>query len=275
MADSEQTFFQKITYTDGIYPLLKAETIQNPNRFFAFPLIGILIKIIILIPVLIEIWFIAIWWFIVVFLMNPLAVLFTGQYWQHAYQVTLVLLKLQTKVSFYMFGLTDKYPGFSPDINDNFNFDLAMPASSNRWFAIPFFGGIARIILLIPYSVFASIISTAASLGVVFLAWAVVLFKGKYPEGLFELYRDATRVALAQSVYIAGISDKYPSFYISMAHDKIKLILIAIAVIFQGWNFTTNFTEKEDNDLKSNPFISDELKQKLEKIEDDDKSREI
>lgn len=232
-----QTFFQKITYTDGIYPFLVINQIQNPNRLFAFPLIGFLIKIILLIPVLIEMIFLSIWLFIVVALINSFVVLFTGKYLSHAHSVSVGFIRLYTKFNFYLGGLTDKYPGFGLQNSGDLNFDISLNEKPKRLFAIPVLGGLIRFVLLIPYFIFGNIINYAAGIGFLFLAWVAVLFRGKYPEGLFELYRDSARVNASTVAYMLGLSDKYPSFHISMAHDKIKLILIAIAVVYNGWNY--------------------------------------
>lgn len=239
-ANSNPSFFKKITYTDGIYPTLEASVIQNPNRIFAVPLVGISIKSFLLFPVLIELLLLYIWFLFVVMLINSFVVLATGKYWQHAYRFALGMLKLNVKIGFYIYGLTDKYPGFGFDIDDKFNLDIIMPERSKRLYAIPILGGVIRIILLIPYFVFFSIISNAALIGVYLLAWAIVLFKGRYPEGIFELARDSTRVTISVAAYFAGLSDKYPSFYISMAHDKIKLILIAASILLTAWNYSSS-----------------------------------
>lgn len=232
-----KTFFHRITYTDGIYPSLIINQIQNPNRLFAFPLIGILIKLILLIPIFIELVFLAIWLFIVVSLINPFVVLFTGKYLSHAHSLSVGFIRLSTKITFYIYGLTDKYPWFGLQNSGDLNFDIPINQSPKRLFAIPVLGGLIRFILLIPYLLFDNIMSYAAGIGVMILAWAVVLIRGKYPEGLFELARDSSRVSASAFAYMSGLSDKYPSFHISMAHNKIKLILIAIAVILNGWNY--------------------------------------
>lgn len=239
-ANSKPSFFKKITYTDGIYPVLEANVIQNPNRIFAVPLVGILIKLLLLIPVFIEILLLYIWFLVAVMLINPFVVLVTGKYWPHAYRFTLGMFKLAVKTSFYLDGLTDKYPWFGFNIDDKFKLDIIMPESSKRLYAIPILGGVIRIVLLIPYLVFFGIISNAALIGVYLLAWAVVLFKGRYPEGIFELTRDFIRVNTSVSAYFAGLSDRYPSFYISMAHDKIKLILIAVSILLTAWNYSSS-----------------------------------
>lgn len=235
---SEGSFFKKITYTSGIYPALSIEYIKNPHKLFAIPLLGILIKVILVLPIFVEMIFLTLWLFIVVVLINLWVVLFSGQYWIYAHQFSLGFLKLSTKTSFYLYGLTDQYPGFDFQTPAGLSLDIPLNDHPNKLYAIPFLGGLIRALLLIPFFVFENIIGQAAAMGVFILAWAVVLFKGRFPEGIFELARDSTRVGVSTSAYMLGLSDRYPSFYISMKHDKIKLILIALAIIFSGWNYS-------------------------------------
>ena len=63
------------------------------------------------------------------------------------------------------------------------------------------------------------------------IAFVPVLFAGRYPETMFELLRDAFRLQAAQLTYGFGLSDRYPSFAISMNHGGAKIALIAIGVI--------------------------------------------
>ncbi len=257
----ENSFFKQITYTEGIYPKFSIDYIQNPSKVYAIPLLGILIKAIALIPVVIIMAFVAIWWFIAVWLINPFVVLMTEKYWLPAYNVSLSLIKMSVKATSYMYGLTDKYPGFDFNLPEGMSLDLPMPEKPRRLYAIPLVGIIVRFVFLIPYFIFSQIISQAATIGVFLLAWAGVLFQGKYPEGIFELARDHIRVGASSYAYMAGLSDRYPSFYISMAHDKIKIILIAIAIILFGINFANgNYNPK--NKMMNNNQYNNNLNQR-------------
>ena len=104
----------------------KIEKIENPNRFYAVPVLGFLIKLIFIIPVGIELLFLAIGYFVVSFI-NSLIVLFTGKYWHFAYQWGLGIIQLTIKSHFYFYGLTDKYPGFNLEINDHYQVGIAYP----------------------------------------------------------------------------------------------------------------------------------------------------
>ena len=242
---AEKSFFEKITYTDGIYPVSTIKLIQNPNKFYAVPILGFLVKHIILIPVIIEVIILSIWLFIAAMIINPFVVLFTGKYWNNAYSIALGMIRISAKMQYFLFGLTDKYPGFSLKIDESYSVDIPLITNPSKLFAFPLLGLLMRMILIIPYYMFLSVISQAACIGTYILAWAVVLFKGRYPESLFELSRDAIRVSLSNHAYMLGLSDKYPSFYISMAHDKIKIILIVIAIILGGMSFGDSWSDKQ------------------------------
>lgn len=220
---------------DGnVYPIISIQKIENPNRFFAIPLLGGLIKLLLCIPVGIEM---VVLLFIAQLLLpiNALIVLFTGKYWKTLFNLIKGFMVLNTKVGFYTYGLTNKHPGFSLSINDAYSYEIGYPDKSSRFFAIPILGMVSRIILLIPFMVYSGIIQYAAILGTVFGS-LVVLFAGKYPESIFEFARDATRLNQAMFLYSFGISDKYPSFNISWNHKGIKIFLIVITFMFSILN---------------------------------------
>ncbi len=212
-----------------LYPSIKIERITNPNRFYAFPILGGMAKVVMIIPI--GIYF-AVLTFANFFVLciNAFIVLFTGKYWTVAYNLNIGLLRLSTKISFFFAGLTNEYPNFSLKIDDNLSLEMEMPKSPNRLFAIPLFGFFARIILLIPYFIYSYVIQSGTNIGTIFSSIAV-LFKGYYPETTFELNRDTVRLSQAASAYIIGFSDKYPNFWISMNHKKMKIFLIILGIL--------------------------------------------
>jgi len=233
----------------NIYPKFSIAHIKNPTRFWAFPVLGGLIKIIIMIPVFIELLFVALYTVVITMFVNSLVVLITGKYWRHCYNVNVGLLKLGAKIHLYFIGLSNKYPGFSLGTN-GFELNFTYPAVSSRYFAIPLFGGVTRLILLIPYLVYMMAISKGAFLGVIISSFWV-LFQGRYPETSYEFARDALRLSISETLYFAGISDKYPSFYISLDHATLKLLLIIFAVSTGGWG-STNSNANPNSDIMNN-----------------------
>lgn len=218
-----------------IYPKFHVENNKNPNRWLNFPLAGILTKFILLIPVFIELLFLNIA-SLVLLIITWFIVLFSGKYWDTAYTFFVGIIKLETKVILYLYGITDKYPGYTFNAKGFFELTLDKPEKPKRWLAIPFIGIIVRLILLIPYLIFLGVMENGARLAV-FLSWFVILFKKRLPESLYEFERDNIRVSIAASAYLIGLSDKYPSFYISMNHQtaKILLLLAGASLSFSNW----------------------------------------
>ncbi len=212
-----------------IYPNITIARIENPNRLWAIPLFGGLAKFIILIPVYLVIVFYALVAGSLVFI-NSFVVLFTGKYSIDAYNWDLKLMRILCKTSFFFMGLTDKYPGFRPEIQD-FTFDIAYPENPNKLYAVPIIGILIRFVLMIPYLIFISVLQWANNLGVFVVSSFSVLFTGRYPESIYELARDFQRVSFASQIYFAGISDRYPSFWISMNHKGIKIILLVLGTL--------------------------------------------
>lgn len=213
-----------------VYPSLAATRPETPNRLYALPIVGFLFKAIILIPV--SIWLALLGIAVgVMVLVNSFVVLFTGAYMQAAYDLLLGWLRLSVKVFFFMWGFTDRYPGFGFEIEEGgFGFDIGRPEEPNRLFAFPLLGGIVRVVLLIPYIIYSSVLDDASAIALVVTSFPV-LFVGKYPESTYELMRDAYRVTAASECYIMGLSDRYPSFWISMNHQTVKIVLIVLGAI--------------------------------------------
>ena len=231
--------------SENFYPQIHIDLIKNPNRLWAFPILGGLIKYIILIPVGIELLGVGI---AALFLLiaNSFVVLFTGKYLKSAYNLFLGFIVLGLKCNFFFSGLTNQYPGFSLSNTNEIALNMPYPLKPNRLWAFPIFSGLIRIIMLIPYLIFITVITYGAGMGQ-FIGSFKVLFLGIYPESIYEISRDQARVYIASYLYLAGISDKYPSFRISMHHKVIKIILI----IFAAFTLLANSLPKQTTAPKS------------------------
>jgi hypothetical protein len=230
--------------SNNYYPQIEIERNINPNRLYAIPLFGFLVKIIILIPVFLELWLLFMAIEVLVFLVNPFVVLFTGKYLKIAYDLATGALRLGAKSSLYCYGVTDKYPGF--DISTSpFTWNLAYPDSPDKLYAIPLLGIFIRVILIIPFVLFSQIISHAITLAA-FFTFAPVLFKGYYPETTHELAVDYVRLSNASMAYVFGISDTYPSFKISWNHKTMKILLVIFGVLMLLGNLASSLASSSD-----------------------------
>lgn len=233
-----------------IYPELTITKIKNPNRSWAIPIFGGLAKIIILIPVFIELAVLMFYIFLLQ-IINSFNVLFNKKYWPYCFEVTTGTFKLVTKSTFFFYGLTDKYPGFNLKLNGDFDLKFQMPQKPGIFYAVPILGIVARGILIIPFAIYSQVIGNGAKIGVVGSSFPV-FFSGRYPDSTFELARDSARLSLSQMAYFAGISDKYPSFKINMDHQTIKIALIIIGTLMLLSQWKTNHKPKAQNDYIKN-----------------------
>jgi len=212
-----------------MYPELIIPNNTHPNKLYAFPLVGLVIKIILVIPAYIVY---AVVGFIsgVFLLITPFVILFKGKYWDKSYEWNINFFIYGAKIQLYLTGISDKYPGFTLEPNGMFEMHLPKPESPSRLMAFPVGGFIGRYIIMFPYLLFLSVLSYGMHAAVVF-SWFAVWIKGTYPESLYEFIRDELRVSLAYDAYMAYLSDTYPSSKISMNHKKIKIALIIIGTI--------------------------------------------
>lgn len=239
---------------DNFYPKLSISNNDNPKALYAFPLVGLVIKVILLIPALFFLAFVAIGFFFM-WLITPFVILFTGKYWDPAYKITLGFMIYRTKVTLFLIGLTDTYPGFNLKTNDLFSITMKKPTTINRWFAFPIAGFAIRLLLMLPYNIYKSVLesgtwaATAAS-------WFAILGNGKYPESLYEFNRDSLRVSLAHTAYLSYLSDSYPSFWISMKHKSVKITLIIIGAILFLLSYH-NDRDKRNDRMRETPMRYD------------------
>ncbi|MGH7202839.1 MAG: DUF4389 domain-containing protein [Candidatus Levyibacteriota bacterium] len=212
-----------------MYPKLVIKNNENPNALYAFPFAGFLIKMVMLIPAFVFLFLI---WFVFAFLwlLTPFVIIFTGKYWESAEVFTKDYMIYKTKITLFLIGLTDKYPGFNLETDGIFELHLEKPAEPNLWLTFPLLGFAIRTLLLIPYNIYKSVLSFGMW-AAVFASWFAVLFTGKYPESLYEFERDTIRVSLAYTLYIAYFSNTYPSFWISMKHKTTKVILLILGAL--------------------------------------------
>lgn len=239
----------------ALYPEFAIAKIKNPSKNWAFPIIGGLIKIIILIPVGIEIAVLMFYVFILQ-IINSFYVLFNKKYWKYCFETTTKTINLTARTALFFAGLTDKYPGFSLEESKEFTLKFIYPTKPSSPFAFPVFGGIARVILLIPFGIYSQVIGNGARVGVV-ASSIPVFFKGRYPDSTYELKVDSLRLSFAELAYFAGISDKYPSFKINMNNQTIKIILIIIGTIIMLSQWKTNDKPQQlkDDLYKQTPYF--------------------
>jgi Domain of unknown function (DUF4389) len=92
------------------------------------------------------------------------------------------------------------------------------PPSSSRLWAIPVFGILVKLLLLIPHFIILYVLGIALGLSHLVI-WIPVLFVGRYPDWGFGLNAGYVRWSARLGLYLYGITDAYPSFNMQAPGD--------------------------------------------------------
>jgi hypothetical protein len=135
------------------------------------------------------------------------AVLFTGKYPPGIHRFLVGTMRWTTRVSAYGLFMTDAYPPFSFDPDDNYpaRFDAGYTEQIARWRPL------VHWLLVIPYAIVASVLLWVAYI-VSFIAFFTILFTKKFPQGLFDFNVVALRWSNRSSFYQLWMTEKYPPF---------------------------------------------------------------
>jgi hypothetical protein len=167
------------TMTSGYPVALTAEPPQAVSRFWAIPLLGFVIKSIILIPHLLILYVLS---------------------------VVLPLLHLVIWIPVLFNG---RYPDWAYTFNADLQIDR--PDTSSRAWAIPLLGYIVKVIILIPH--FIVLFVLALAVGVCQLViWIQVIFSGLYPSWAYTLNAGFILWTARISGFFYGLTDEYPPF---------------------------------------------------------------
>lgn len=191
------------------YPIrMRLSRPVDSSRFWAIPLLGLLIKVLILIPHLIIVYVLA---YVIglASLVIWIPVLFTGRFPGWAFGLVAGYLRWLIRVSMYAYGLSDAYPAFSMDAPDDML--IEPPASSSRFFAIPIIGGLVRGLLLVPHFIVLYVLGLAVAVCQLII-WGWVLFGGQYPDWAWTLVGGTLTWTTRVYGYFFGLTDRYPPF---------------------------------------------------------------
>ncbi|MCX6582630.1 MAG: DUF4389 domain-containing protein [Candidatus Aminicenantes bacterium] len=187
-------------------------TIQHQERysrgqlllrtFFGFLYIGI--------PHAFLLFFVSIWAAILMFC-AWWVVLFTAKYPKGMFNFQVKLYNWQTRLSATLYNLVDGYPAFGVNgKSDNVSLEVEYPEKLSRGLLLlrTFFG---FIYVMIPHG-FCLFFRAIGTCFVMFLAWWVVLFTGKYPASWHAFVVGLLRWGLRINLYMAFMTDQYPPF---------------------------------------------------------------
>lgn len=198
------------------YPIdVQIDAPANPGKLYAIPIIGLLIRSILLIPHFIALIVLGVV-VLVLQLVTWIPVLFTGKYPEGLFNFVSGTFRWGARVMAYYVGLTDTYPPFgladvaSYPVRVSFEY----PQESNRLWAIPLAYYVKELILL-PHLIVLVALYYVVQL-VMLVAWIPVLFKGEYPQWAFSLNSGYIRWSVRVYGFLLGLSDQYPPFQLGV-----------------------------------------------------------
>ncbi|MDQ3103233.1 MAG: DUF4389 domain-containing protein [Actinomycetota bacterium] len=174
--------------------------------------------------------FIAIPWFIVAFfygigawvatIIAWFAIVFTGNYPQGLYDFNAGFIRFATRINAFFYLLTDEFPSFNGDDEPDYPIRTLIEPPKAEYSRLKTF---FRIILLIPVSILSYVMSLI--LGIVgFVAWLVIVFTGKLPEGLYKPMRIASAYMTKALAYYLLLTEDFPPFWMDEEEEAPRFL---------------------------------------------------
>jgi hypothetical protein len=121
------------------------------------------------------------------------------------------VLRYQWRIVAYLYAWTEEYPSFTPSTGypDPGNFPAVLasvPASERNRLTVLF-----RIFMVIPQFIVLYFVGIAAGV-LLLIAWFIVLFTGRWPEGMRRFCIGYYRWSIRLQAYFFLITDVYPPF---------------------------------------------------------------
>ena len=190
------------------------------NRLWGIPLVGQLVRFVLLIPHFFIIMLLGIVAFVQV-LFSWIPVLLLGRYPGWGYRWTGGLLAYSQRVGAYALLMTPEYPPFALEAEMfpvSVRFDEGVRI--NRAWGIPVIGHIVRWLVLIPHWIVLSLLSFLAFVLMLFV-WVPVLILGRQADAVYTFIGGVYRWNLRVNAYALMMVDKYPPF--SLGEDDPRL----------------------------------------------------
>jgi hypothetical protein len=162
-------------------------------------------RFILLIPQIIAFIFISLAGFVVV-VIGWFGALAMGRLPRFAAEFLPGVLRFQIRLTAYEFLMTDKYPPFALEHEDD-DFPIwlvAQPGPLNRW-AVLF-----RLFIGLPASILAYVVQAGAGFPFLIVTWLIVLFSGRMPPALYQAYAAVLRYQARVGGYYLMITSEWP-----------------------------------------------------------------
>ena len=181
------------------------------NRLWGIPILGVLIRSILVIPHILVLSLVAIV-VTIQLLLTWIPVLLLGRFPGWGYRWVGGYLGWAARVGAYVSLLTPTYPPFSLSGDDHpirVRYDEGVRIF--RLWGLPVVGTLFRAVLLIPHFIALWFVGLLAAVLVIF-SWVPVLFMGRQADVIYSVVGGATRWWLRVAAYLFKMVDRYPPF---------------------------------------------------------------
>ena len=181
---------------------------EGRNRLTVF------FRLIVAIPWLIvgSLWGIAVFFALII---AWFALLITGRYPEGLYNFNASFVKYINRANGFTWLLTDEWPPFDGDDDFDYPVRTLIPAPKDEYSRVKV---LFRIFLLIPVYILSYIMNIILEL-VGIIAWFVMIFTAKLPEGLYKPMRAASAYAAKASCYGLLLTEDFPPFWMDEAEE--------------------------------------------------------
>ena len=136
-----------------------------------------------------------------------IAIVFRGYIPRWLFSFLVALMRFQVRVFSYFALLTDTYPPFEGDYP--IRLEVQYPEKLARWKVLFW-----KLFTSIPHFVVLLFLMIGAGFSVV-IGWFVILFTGRFPEGLHGYVAGVVRWGTRLQGYLLSLTDEYPPFSLS------------------------------------------------------------
>jgi Domain of unknown function (DUF4389) len=199
----------------GGYPVsLRMTDERELNRLWGIPFVGVMIRVVLAIPhavVLMIMGFgINVW-----MLLGWLPILLNGRVPAIAVRFLTEYLHRYTRIAGYVACLMPGgYPPLEPGAPNPVDLQIGLDGLTiNRWWGIPLFGMLVRILVVLPQIVVLSLLWTAVALTWLVL-WIPILASGRYPEWAASFYTSTLRYTARVMAYAIFLPVPYPPIWL-------------------------------------------------------------
>ena len=144
------------------------------------------------------------------FIATLLMILFRQRYPRWWFDFIYALNRFTTRVTIYLFALTDRYPSTEDEQNVHLELDYPnVKRDLNRWLPL------VKWLLAVPHYIVLAFLYVALVF-VVLIGWVATVIMGRYPRPLFDFVVGVLRWTLRVYAYaFLLVTDRYPPFSLS------------------------------------------------------------